>query len=252
MPHAHFFEHHFTKIVVALLLTFVSGLVDIVGYLGVFHFFTAHLTGTTVQLGHAIVSRDTQDVLAATSIVAAFVGGSILGRALIEIASRRKIRRIASVTLAIEAILLIVVARAGAGIAPQPYGSLVLLAAAMGIQTATLTGIGPLTVHTTFVTGMMNKVAQLSSHVAFRAYDLSHARAGDSKARVEQDRELQMLALLIGVWLLYAAGAMAGSRSFVSWGLNALLVGSALIGVALVVDLIHPFSIEEEKEQSER
>jgi hypothetical protein len=29
----------------------------------------------------------------------------------------------------------------------------------MGTQTATLTRIGPLTIHTTFVTGMLNKFA---------------------------------------------------------------------------------------------
>ena len=49
-----FFYEHFPKLFVALILTFVSGLVDIIGYLGIYHFFTAHLTGTTVQLGRGL------------------------------------------------------------------------------------------------------------------------------------------------------------------------------------------------------
>ena len=47
----------------------------------------------------------------------------------------------------------------------------------MGLQTATLTRIGPLTIHTTFVTGMLNKFAQLLAHGMYHAYDLLRARS---------------------------------------------------------------------------
>jgi len=176
----HGFEKHWPKILVALTLTFASGLVDIIGYLGVFHLFTAHLTGTTVQLGRSLISHNWIDLLSAAVIVGSFVSGSILGRAVIEAGSRKRIRRIASVTLAMEAILLAYLAEtafhSAANGAAEPYWALSLLAGAMGIQTATLTGIGPLTVHTTFVTGMINKLAQLISHIAFRAYDVFRKR----------------------------------------------------------------------------
>jgi uncharacterized membrane protein YoaK (UPF0700 family) len=153
---------------VALLLTFASGIVDIAGYLGIFHFFTAHLTGTTVQLGHGLATRSWKDVAAALTVVGAFVVGSIAGRTLLEIGARKRMCRIASITLAIEAALLLVVALENSH-PTSPYSGLRMLAAAMGIQTATLTGIGPLTVHTTFVTGMVNKFCQLVSHIALRA-----------------------------------------------------------------------------------
>ena len=65
MAAKNFFEEHLPKAVVALLLTFAAGLVDIVGYVGVFHFFTAHLTGTSVQLGHGLANRDWVNVCAA-------------------------------------------------------------------------------------------------------------------------------------------------------------------------------------------
>jgi hypothetical protein len=42
-----------TKAVVALVLTFAAGYVDIVGLLTIYNLFTAHMTGTTVHLGEA-------------------------------------------------------------------------------------------------------------------------------------------------------------------------------------------------------
>ena len=119
-------EKHGAKMVVALLLTFSSGLVDILGYLGVFHFFTAHLTGTTVQLGHNLLSHNWIDVTAALVIVGAFVIGSIVGRLLIEMGSRRKLRRVATITLVIEGILLVAVAELGRQIGDAGQANLFL------------------------------------------------------------------------------------------------------------------------------
>jgi uncharacterized membrane protein YoaK (UPF0700 family) len=251
MIEAEFVERYGPKMVVALLLTFASGLVDIVGYLGVFHFFTAHLTGTTVQLGHSLVDRDWVSFCAAGAIVGAFVGGSVLGRVLIEIGSRKRIRRIASVTLTIEAILLASLTLAHLHYSSKPYCGLAVLAAAMGIQTATLTGIGPLTVHTTFVTGMVNKTAQLATRIGFRAYELARSGSRIPKVRREQRDDVQMTLFLIGLWLFYVGGAALGTWSFGSWGLRALFIAIGLLAVGFAADQFWPLSIKEEKEQSE-
>ena len=247
-----FLKQHLPKIVIALVLTFVSGLVDIVGYLGIYQFFTAHLTGTTVHLGYELVQRRWVPAISAFTIVAAFVGGSILGRVLIQVGSRRRFRRIASFTLAIEAILLMSVPPPALGLQQQPYPALALLGAAMGLQTATLTGIGPLTVHTTFVTGMVNKLAQLISRMAFRAYDARRSKTFAQQTRLEQETDVQMASLLTGVWIFYVAGAGIGSWFFSQWGLGTLFLAACLLVLAVVTDQFWPLSIEEEKEQSER
>jgi uncharacterized membrane protein YoaK (UPF0700 family) len=241
------------KLGVALLLTFASGVVDIVGYIGIFEFFTAQLTGTTVQLGRGLAARDWTSVLAAASIVGAFWCGSLLGRALIEAGARRRVRRIASLTLTIEAILLVAVALRGPGEhSGRPYMALGILAAAMGIQTATLTGVGPLTVHTTFVTGMLNKLAQLVSHIAFRAYDSFKSKTAPADVRLAQQHDIRMALFLACVWLFYVAGAVAGTWSFEAWALRALFIAVGLLAICLAVDQFRPLSIREEKEQSER
>jgi len=252
----HGFEKHWPKILVALTLTFASGLVDIIGYLGVFHLFTAHLTGTTVQLGRSLISHNWIDLLSAAVIVGSFVSGSILGRAVIEAGSRKRIRRIASVTLAMEAILLAYLAEtafhSAANGAAEPYWALSLLAGAMGIQTATLTGIGPLTVHTTFVTGMINKLAQLISHIAFRAYDVFRKRRLGAAAIREWREDIKIAGFLSFIWVFYVGGAAFGTWSYQKWALRALFFAVGMLAVGIVTDRFVPLSIQEEIEQSER
>jgi uncharacterized membrane protein YoaK (UPF0700 family) len=245
-----FIQQHGSKIAVALVLTFVSGLVDIVGYLAIFHFFTAHLTGATVQLGKGLVSGNWMDISAALVVVGAFVGGSITGRALIEIGSRQKFKRIASISIVLEAIALLTAVFSKTNFSAGPHWGLALLAAAMGLQTATLTGIGPLTVHTTFVTGMMNKLAQLLSHIAFRLYDSLHS-GRQKKEDAPGNQDVPMAIFLFAIWVFYGAGAVIGTTSFQSWGVESLFIAVALLAVVLATDQFRPLSIKEEKEQSE-
>jgi uncharacterized membrane protein YoaK (UPF0700 family) len=262
MPPRHPLSKHKSKIAVALVLTFSSGVVDIVGFLGIFGLFTAHLTGTTVHLGQSIVQGNFDQVAAAFAIVAAFFLGSVLGRAIIEAGARRRFRRVATITLALEAAILafVAVARAASGHAGLPtpqspahlYLYLVLLAGAMGVQTATLTGVGPLTVHTTFVTGMINKLAQLVSHISFRGYDFLRGRGKTTEIRAAQSAESGQAMFIFSIWVCYVLGAVGGTASYMRWGIRALFVAIAGLLVSIITDLFRPLSIEEEHEQSER
>jgi uncharacterized membrane protein YoaK (UPF0700 family) len=190
------------------------------------------------------------NVYAAAIILASFLCGSILGRILIEMSSRKHIRRIASVTLAIEAVMLAALAQVRPGFTISPFWGLAVLAAAMAIQTATLTGIGPLTVHTTFVTGMINKLAQLISHLMFRGYDLLHSKARSAKAHRDQRRDRQQALFLSAVWLFYVGGAAIGTWTFSSLGMRALFIAVGLLLISLATDQFSALSIREEKEQS--
>jgi uncharacterized membrane protein YoaK (UPF0700 family) len=255
----HVLGDHKLKIAVALILTFSSGVVDIVGFLGIFRLFTAHVTGTTVHLGQSIVLGKRADVVGACVVLAAFFLGSVMGRALIETGARRRFRRIASVTLAIEATMLVVVAAARiasvtdtARAAPAgTYLYLGLLAGAMGLQTATLTRVGPLTVHTTFVTGMVNKLAQLVSRILFRGYDFFRGRATTEK-RAEQSAESKQAVFIFFIWACYVLGAVAGTAAYLRWGIQALFVATAGLALCVLTDVFVPLSVAEEREQSER
>src|SRR5581483_1705497 len=124
---------------------------------------------------------------------------------------------------------------------------LVLLAAAMGLQTATLTRIGPLTVHTTFVTGMINKFAQLLSHALFLSYD----RLFGAKDCVEkQQTAARQTIFVLSIWILYCSGAFAGARVDTKFGLPALALPVLLLVSTIVVDQIQPLALQEERDQA--
>lgn len=238
------------KAAVALMLTFVAGYVDIVSFLALYQVFTANMTGNTVHFASNLMQSKWADALLAGSVMLAFLAGSIVGRAIIEAGARNGIRRVASATLFTEALLV-----AFAGLAPFrtripgiEIGCLAALAFAMGLQTAALTRIGPLTIHTTFVTGMLNKLAQLVSHYLFLAYDRMRESASARDAQKQAGRQA---VFIFSIWLAYFVGALVGTRTESSLGLRALFVPAVLLGAAVAVDQISPLSVREEREQME-
>lgn len=228
------------KAAVALALAFAAGCVDIIGYLSFGHQFTAHMTGATVHLGQRLLDARWNEAAFAGGVIATFFLGSITGRTIIEIGSRRRIRNVAIATLILEAALISAVAFWGTS-----NVQIVLLAAAMGVQTATLTRIGSLTVHTTFVTGMLNKLAQLVAHAGFLAYD---GFRGSTEAKIARGPVLQEGRFIFGVWACYLIGAIAGTGTRSRWGVHALLVPLAVVCMVAASDLVKPLSIEEERD----
>jgi len=246
------------KVASALLLTFVAGYVDIVGYVSVYHLFTAHMTGTTVHLGRDLATGAWTAAALAGSVVAGFVGGSVAGRAVIEAGARLGLRRVATVTIAMESALVLAFMITVKMISAPAvsWGTicvlLLMLAVAMGLQTATLTRIGPLTVHTTFVTGMLNKMSQLLSHALFHSYDWLKAEPGGRthfEAAVKVN--LREALFFFCIWALYLSGAVIGTWSQARWGTDCLYVAIVILGGAIVLDQISAFSLQEEKDQSE-
>lgn len=248
------------KSIVALLLTVTAGEVDIIGYITVYHFFVAHMTGTTVHLGNKLAIRAWTDALRAGVTILSFVVGSIVGRSIIEVGARAKRRTVATITLLAEAglILIFVWIRPGFGndLQAMPLWVtcilLALLATAMGLQTATLTRIGPLTVHTTFVTGMLNKFAQTLSQWLFWLHDQwrAHATWEQIIRGSRRHTELRNAQFVMFIWLSYAVGSLAGTWMNSRWASRALYLPVLILVLSAVIDQVFPLSIEEEKEQA--
>lgn len=250
--------HNKVKAGIALLLTFVAGFVDVVGYLAIYHLFTANMTGNTVHLGHDLVAGQYFAATIALSVLGAFVLGSIGGRALIEVGARLNLRSVASVTIAVEAALIlgfIAVFNTLSGTSKSTADIcllLVLLTIAMGIQAASLTRLGPLTVHTTFVTGMLNKLSQLISHALFRSYDLIRAGEHDGqRLREMRKQHMQEALFFFSIWFTYFVAALAGSVCYSRWSVQVMYLPPFLLGVAIIVDQFHPLSLQEEQDQLE-
>jgi uncharacterized membrane protein YoaK (UPF0700 family) len=249
------------KAAVALMLTFSAGIVDIVGYLAIYHSFVAHMTGNTVKLGSEIATRDWEEAAKAASIIASFVAGSVLGRSIIEAGARKHVQRVASIILLAEAVLVLLFvwtdpllpSPAATHTAPLATvcGLLALLAAAMGLQTATLTRIGPLTIHTTFVTGMLNKFAQAASEWIFWVHDQwrNQSPLGQLVHHSGKHLAFRNATFMVAICFSYLVGAISGTWMNARWNTHALYVPVGALAISAVLDQVRPLSLEEEKDQ---
>jgi uncharacterized membrane protein YoaK (UPF0700 family) len=244
------------KSAVALVLTFSAGMVDIVGYIAVYHWFVAHMTGDTVHLGNQLVTGRWGDAEQAATVIASFILGSVIGRAVIEAGARKQQRSIASVTLIAEAALIFVFMciRSVAGSSSAfPAATvlllLALLASAMGLQTATLTKIGPLTIHTTFVTGMLNKFAETISEWLFWLFD--RRKTGEGWRGSTQHPAFLNARFMAAIWFSYMFGSLAGTWMYSHWSVWVLYIPVFALIAAALIDQRHPLALEEEKEQTQ-
>ncbi len=146
--------------VVLILLTFVTGLVDAVTYLGLGHVFAANMTGNVIVLGFALVG--TGEISATASLVSlgAFMIGGLLSAHLAHVLQRTRHRWIV-ITLLGETVLLSVAAAlsaAGPGFASD-HATVALLAVAMGMRTVTVRRLGISEISTTVLTTTLGGLA---------------------------------------------------------------------------------------------
>jgi uncharacterized membrane protein YoaK (UPF0700 family) len=167
---------------------------------------------------------------------------------------RRKIRSVATITLLLEAALtLILVWSTPLDVAHRPESfittgwMLALLAAAMGVQTATMTRLGALTIHTTFVTGMLNELAQSISQWLFWMHD-DWEKQVSWRERLQHPM-LEVAGFTFGIWICYVVGSVAGAWMSLHWNIRSLYVAGAMLAIAAGIDQVHPLSLEEEKDQ---
>ncbi len=246
MVRSDFLARHKLKIAVALGLTFGAGVVDAADYLGIYHLFAAQLSGTMVHFGLGVVTGPAGDVIAAGAIAAAWFLGGVFSRLIVRVGCELRFRNVAAAALAVEGGVIAAVAISTLFGAKQAYIDLALLAFAMGMQNGTLAQVGPLTVHTTFITGMINKLAQLAARMLFRSYNFFRGRDDTEESRAEHSAESQHAIFMLSIWMCYVLGAIGGAASYLQWGMRALFVAVGVIGTGIVADVFAPLSVEEE------
>jgi uncharacterized membrane protein YoaK (UPF0700 family) len=242
-------ENNPAKIAVAIMLTLAAGVIDATGFLLFLHVFTAHMTGNTVHLGIFLVQREWMEAAKAGLVIPVFLAGSLVGRIVVEYGARKHWKRAASLVFLLEAAALTEVIWTTLRSSESPvWSSLFLLSFAMGLQTAALTRIGPLTVHTTFVTGMLNSLGQRISNVLFWTFDTLSSRRKLHSLR--QTRAFRETLLLSSVWIAYVLGAAVGASLALRFHSSALLLPLGILFTAVVIDQLSPLSIAEEEEEA--
>jgi len=130
-----------SPVVAALFgLTFITGVIDAVSFLGLGHVFTANMTGNVVLLGFALGGTGDLSVGRSLSALVAFGGGGVLGGRLINGRQRTPARHLL-IAMYAEAVFLSLAA--GAAVIPRDamsfttvYLLIALTAAAMGLRNA--------------------------------------------------------------------------------------------------------------------
>lgn len=216
-------QHPLTRALLAL--TFTTGLIDGVSYLGLGHVFTANMTGNIVLLGFGLAGGTGLPVLAPIVSLVAFLLGALAGGVL---AARRGDRHTAQVSsaLVIEIGLIAVAIVVSAAVSVRPRtvagdGVIGLLAFAMGVRNATVRRIAVPDLTTTVLTLTLTGLAADSPLAggtgkgsARRVAATGAMLAGALVGAVELKTSLALplataAALALITWLVYVPAARA-------------------------------------------
>jgi uncharacterized membrane protein YoaK (UPF0700 family) len=239
----------------AIGLTWVAGFVDIVGYTVLKQILNANMSGNTVLIPYHLFQHGPVNAAARGWAVLMFVIGLIACACIHEACIRHGILSSAAVTLGLEAVLLVVFVADGkqyataVGNLPQLpthafYFLVGLACAAMGLQNATLTRVGALSVRTTLVTGTLAKFAESWSRYIFWFYDKTRGgqtgRFREALRLSFQHEDFRDAALTAALWLGFLVGALFGVWLLYLWRLNSLFVPIAVLLVFIIADLRNP------------
>jgi uncharacterized membrane protein YoaK (UPF0700 family) len=199
-------------------LAMIAGLINAVGFLGVYQQALSHLTGTLTVLGMELARGHYAVALHALSILLAFFAGCVASGALIA-QGQLKLGRRYGVALSLESVALfaaVILLRRGS--ATGEY----LGALACGLQNAMATTYSGSAMRTTHMTGMVTDIGIACGHLLRgMAVDWFRFR-------------------LYGVLLLgFFAGGVAGAVGYGRFGYDTLLLPAALSGITGVAYTVY-------------
>lgn len=204
------FQRHPARLHLGLMLalTFSTGVIDAVGYLGLDRVFTGNMTGNVVILGMALMGADGLPIVGPVIALAAFMLGAVIaGRALRPIPSGWATRStglliVVAAILAVISVTTLVLAELPEYVALTATG---LLGAAMGIQAATARHIAVKDVTTVVVTSTITGLAA-DSWLGGRTGQPWARRAG-AVVLIMAGAALGALALTVNIGLAVAVSA---------------------------------------------
>ncbi len=244
----------------AIALAWAAAFVDAVGWLVLFHVYTAHMSGNTVSIGIEVAQRHWSTAFHHAWPLIPFLLGLMFSAA--TTAAARRVHWHSSFSMALVTELLALGSFIWLGERYSVNGELrppsalmfyllvSLPAAAMGLQTVTVTRISGLRVYTTYVTGSLAKFAEAVVHYAFWFRDRIRGRFRKRLWKVLRvtvhQRSAQHAALTGALWGAYVVGALCGVLLQTHYGLYTLLLPCAVLAVATAIDLVRPVAAADE------
>ncbi len=194
----------------AVTLALVAGCVDAVSFDRIFDVFPANQSGNAVLLGIALGAGELGHAWPPAVAIAGFIAGIVLG---VLVGSRvSQLHRptallgIESLLLAAVAITLLATEHPGAIDGPEVAVLLVFASVAMGIQTEVIGRVAGVAVATTYQTGAIARIA-----------DMTGSRVARTAPRPEVAGAAP-LAILVSVLVAYIGGAALGAAAVSALG----------------------------------
>jgi uncharacterized membrane protein YoaK (UPF0700 family) len=203
---------------VLLLLTGVSGLVDAASYLKLGHVFVANMTGNVVFVGFALAGATSLSLPNSAAAIGSFLIGAFAAGSLALRLKRGHLGLLRIMTAAQCVIVLIAIAIGSASppsTAVTAYAVVALLAAAMGVQSATTTRLAIPGFNSTVVLTTMLSTLAADSHWA--------GGSGAHNAR-----------RLLAVASMFGGGLVGAALTLRTVWLAPLVLAVLLLGVACV------------------
>jgi uncharacterized membrane protein YoaK (UPF0700 family) len=206
----------------------VGGYADAAGFV-LAKTFTGHITGNLVLAAVSAAARDWRTTLARVSAVAAFLAGIVLSVVLARLLPARQSSSLVPAALALEALLVIA---AYLALTAQPRtGTEILvlcMALALGLQNGTFRREGGISVHTTYLTGMVTSLLVAEAE----RLDFLASQQASPPSPYPAGRTLWL------IWVVFFCGALAGAAMVYLFNAPGILGALVILLVLLAVSSI--------------
>jgi uncharacterized membrane protein YoaK (UPF0700 family) len=209
---------------IASLLSFIAGLVNVVGFLSVQRL-TTNVTGHFAFFIDNIFRHDFLQSVVYFLYIFFFFLGSFVSNLIIEIISRKNERYVYAVPVSIECLILFVTGIYGKSlIFSYPDIIAFSLLFAMGLQNSLVTTISNATVRTTHLTGLFTDLGIELSQLFFY------------KEKEQRIKLLSSIKLRLSIISFFFIGGIIGGMFYLKVGLTILIFAAVILSVGLIYD----------------
>jgi uncharacterized membrane protein YoaK (UPF0700 family) len=207
----------------SLGLAFVGGYGDAASFV-LAKTFTGHVTGNLVLAAIAVAAHDWRATLGPLSAIVTFFIGIFLSVPIVRPLKAWSSCPLLPTIMGIEVILIVAASLAlSSGLAHGVGIFVIFLSLALGLQNGAFRHVGGISVHTTYLTGMITSLI-LTEAEQYASEEVPHdVRAHDPKIQ-----------LPCGIWIAFALGAGTGAAMVFHFGALEML-GSALLLIAVAL-----------------
>lgn len=247
------------KACVALLVTWVAGLVDTLGFLMLSEILTGNMTGNSVRVAIASTALDWNSAAHRLWPLLMFVGGLVISACIHEAGSRFSFAQTSAIVFLLEAAMFagfiaLFPAHHFASFSlfsPEFYPAVGLLSLGMGLQNATVTRVGALSLRTTHVTGTLSEFAEGISQFIFWAWDRQQ-RGREVFPLAKKIKSFRETVLMAALWIAFFVGGICAALAGKHWGALALVPAIVALLLLAGIDMTRPIAASQEHPVQER